>query len=171
MRAIFLLVLFTVHPFADSSSEMNKEVTVNGRTFLYGEINREGLTKGQYNAWFSHFYTQYELDNKHTHRIAAKHLEGITVKLLMGTWCGDSKRNVPVFFKFMDQIGLSDDRLQVWALDLRKTGPNQEQVRYKVSRVPTIIFYRDDVEIGRFVERPKPGQRLEQLWADILIRP
>ena len=166
-----MLGMLLIHLPADRSSEMNKEVTVNGRTFLYGEINREGLTKGQYNTWFSHGYNKYQFNQRQIDRIKPAHLNGITVKLLMSTWCGDSKRNVPVFFKFMDEIDLKDDQLQAWALDLRKSGPNQEQVRYKVSRVPTIIFYRNGTEIGRFVERPKPGQRLEQLWTDILTKP
>lgn len=152
-------------------AELNKEVTTNGRTYLYGEINRAGLMTGQYKSWFDNAYAKYNLDKSVTDLIKAEHLEGITVKLLMGTWCGDSKRNVPVFFKFMDEIALKESHLQSWALDLRKQGPNQEHVKYQVRRVPTIIFYRDDVEIGRFIERPKPGERLEKLWVDILTQP
>ena len=98
-------------------------------------------------------------------------LAGVTVKLLMATWCGDSKRNVPAFFKVMDQLNFSEDRIEAWALNLRKQGPNNEQQRFGVTRVPTIIFYRDDVEIGRFVERPKPGETLEDKILDILMRP
>lgn len=161
--AIFLL--------PGTSRDLNKEVTVNGRTFLYGEINRQGLTRGQYNTWFKSVYDRYQLNPQELKRIHESHLKGVSIKLLMGTWCGDSKRNVPAFFKFMDQLGLSDDQLQAWALDLRKTGPNKEEMKYQVRRVPTIIFYRNGVEIGRFIERPKPGQRLEQIWADILTRP
>lgn len=165
-----MLVLFSIN--GDSTgTELNKEVTANGRKYLYGEINRAGLTSGQYKNWFDYNYKKYDFDKSTINSIQKKHLEGITVKLLMGTWCGDSKRNVPVFFKFMDTIGLKDNQLQSWALDLRKQGPNQEHVKYAVRRVPTIIFYRDDIEIGRFIERPKPGQKLEQLWTSILTQP
>lgn len=146
-----------------SKAEMNKEVTVNGLTYLYGEINRSGLTSGSYNSWFSANYNRYQPDKQKLSTCKEGSLDGITVKLLMATWCGDSKRNVPVFYKIMDTLDFDEDKLQVWALDRRKHGPNNEQVRFGVTRVPTIIFYRDDVEIGRFVERLKPGQNMEDI--------
>ncbi len=172
MKALVIFLSLTLTSIIGlTPTELNKEVTTNGRTYLYGEINRAGLETGQYKSWFDAGYNRYELDKTVINSIKKEHLEGITVKLLMGTWCGESKRNVPVFFKFMDAVGLKETQLQSWALDLRKQGPNQEHVRYQIRRVPTVIFYRDDVEIGRFIERPKPGERLENLWANILIQP
>lgn len=149
-------------------TEINKEVTVNGLTFLYGEINREGLTSKQYQQWFKTKYDAYTPNNQKLAACNQDALEGLSVKLLMATWCGDSKRNVPAFFKIMDELGFEESKLQMWALDRRKQGPNNEQQRFGVTRVPTIIFYRDDVEIGRFVERPKPGQRLEDIIVSII---
>lgn len=148
--------------------ELNKEVTVNGLTYLYGEINRAGLSSGTYNNWFSANYDRYQPDQQKLSTCEEESLEGITVKLLMATWCGDSKRNVPIFYKILDTLGFEEDKLQVWALDRRKQGPNGEQMRYGVTRVPTIIFYRDDVEIGRFVERLKPGQNMEDILLDLI---
>lgn len=156
------LLTFTTFP-SNPDAEINKEVTVNGLTYLYGEINREGLTSGSYNGWFSANYNRYQPDTKQLSTCKEGSMEGITVKLLMATWCGDSKRNVPVFYKIMDTLGFDEEQLQVWALDRRKHGPNNEQARFGVTRVPTIIFYRDDVEIGRFVERLKPGQNMEDI--------
>lgn len=152
-------------------TELNKEVTVNGRTYLYGEINREGLSSKQYQSWFNRLYDAYEPNAEKMAVCNEQSLEGVSVKLLMATWCGDSKRNVPAFYKIMDHLGFNENNLQVWALDTRKQGPNNEQTRYGVTRVPTIIFYRDDIEIGRFVERPKPGQRLEDIIVSILNQP
>ncbi|GAB5525572.1 MAG: hypothetical protein Roseis2KO_34440 [Roseivirga sp.] len=157
--SLLALTAFTSAPEA----EINKEVTVNGLTYLYGEINREGLTSGTYNSWFSANYNRYQPDEQKLANCTEGSLEGITVKLLMATWCGDSKRNVPVFYKIMDTLGFDEEQLQIWALDRRKQGPNNEQTRFGVTRVPTIIFYRDDVEIGRFVERLKPGQNMEDI--------
>ena len=173
LLAFLSLLLFTITPeYSGSSSiELNKEVTENGRTFLYGPINREGLNSGQYQRWFSVMYNNYSPNVDKLKACKEEMLAGVTVKLLMATWCGDSKRNVPAFFKVMDQLNFSEDRIEAWALNLRKQGPNNEQQRFGVTRVPTIIFYRDDVEIGRFVERPKPGETLEDKILDILMRP
>ena len=163
------LIVFSLLTLNTSPNlEMNREVTVNGRTYLYGEINRNGLSQGQYQRWFKPIYDNYKPDAAKMAVCDKASLDGLTVKLLMATWCGDSKRNVPAFYKIMDQLGFDESKLQVWALDTRKQGPNNEQQRYGVFRVPTIIFYRDDVEIGRFVERPKPGQKLEDIIVSIL---
>lgn len=166
MKTFILLASFLISASFLSSpkAEINKEVTVNGLTYLYGEINREGLTSASYNGWFTANYDRYQPKAAKLAAVNKSSLEGITVKLLMATWCGDSKRNVPVFYKIMDSIGFNEDRLQVWALDRRKQGPNSEQTQYGVTRVPTIIFYRDDIEIGRFVERLKPGQNMEDIF-------
>ena len=165
---LFLTLSLIVSLSPTPTKEINKQVTVNGLTNLYGEINRNGLTSGNYKGWFSANYNRYKPNMETLRLIKKSDLEGITVKLLMGTWCGDSKRNVPVFYKIMDSMELSEDKLKVWALDRRKQGPDNEQIQYGVRRVPTIIFYRDDVEIGRFIERLKPGQRMEDVIAEIL---
>ena len=169
---LFSLVLLTTGLLTDTENkELNREVTVNGLTYLYGEINREGLLSENYRPWFKSRYDAYTPNTEMLKQCNEAALEGVTVKLLMATWCGDSKRNVPIFYKIMDELGIEEDKLQVWALDRRKQGPNNEQQRFGVFRVPTIIFYRDDVEIGRFVERPKPGQKLEDILISIINQP
>lgn len=170
MKVLCLSLIFFLgaHSSRLANNNLNNEVTVNGRTFLYGEINREGLTSRSYNSWFSAYYNTYQPDITALQQCTEESLKGITVKLLMATWCGDSKRNVPVFYKVMDSLGFDEANLQVWALDSSKQGPNNEQSRFQVGRVPTIIFYRDDVEIGRFVERLRPGQRMEDVIVSLL---
>ena len=170
MKAITfaVLLLLSIGSSYPPKAELNKEVTVNGLTYLYGEINREGLSSKQYQQWFKTKYEAYQPNNTMLAACNQEALEGLSIKLLMATWCGDSKRNVPAFFKIMDSLGFEESKLQMWALDRRKQGPNNEQQRFGVTRVPTIIFYRDDVEIGRFVERPRPGQRLEGIIVSII---
>jgi len=168
---VSLLCLSLISISSGPEKELNKEVSVNGRTYLYGEINRDGLKSKQYKNWFNPLYDRYQPNAEKMALCGEKALEGLTVKLLMATWCGDSKRNVPAFFKVMDGLGFDDKNLQMWALDTRKHGPENEQQRFGVTRVPTIIFYRDDVEIGRFVERPRPGQKLEDIIVSIINQP
>ncbi len=163
---LFLSIFISTSP--SSTDKINNEVTVNGLTYLYGEINSAGLTAGQYKNWFNSNYSRYVLNEDIMKSITRDQLEGISIKLLMGTWCGDSKRNVPVFYKFIDKLGITENQVQAWGLDRQKKGPGQEEQTYNVTRVPTIIFYRNGREIGRFVERPQPGQKLEAIWASIL---
>lgn len=170
MKISTLIVSFLISSWFLNSdkTEINTEVTVNGVTYLYGEINRAGLKSANYKSWFTANYNRYQPKTEKLASIKNGRLEGLKVKLLMATWCGDSKRNVPIFYKILDSIGFNEEQLQVWALDRRKHGPNNEQIQYGVTRVPTIIFYRNDKEIGRFVERLKPGENMEDIIIGII---
>ncbi|MBO6762113.1 MAG: hypothetical protein JJ909_14245, partial [Roseivirga sp.] len=60
-----LLALILLFPFSEvPNEEINKEITVNGRTILYGQINREGLTSNSYAGWFNLVYNRYELNTE-----------------------------------------------------------------------------------------------------------
>jgi thiol-disulfide isomerase/thioredoxin len=80
---------------------------------------------------------------------------GVDVLVFLGTWCGDSKREVPRFLRVVDAAGIPMDRITLHALDRKKTSPDGTEVRYRIERVPTFIFLKKETEIGRIVETPK----------------
>jgi len=78
------------------------------------------------------------------------------VKLFLATWCPDSKREAPHFFKIMQQSGLDKEMtVTMWAVDRHLKLDNDFQKQYDLKRVPTFIFYRMGKEIGRIVESPQ----------------
>lgn len=81
----------------------------------------------------------------------------------MGTWCGDSKRETPMFYKLLDEVGFKEKNLTLITVDRSKSKPEELVSGFNVVRVPTFIFYRGGQEIGRYVERPR-----ESLEKDIL---
>ncbi len=80
---------------------------------------------------------------------------GVHVLVFMGTWCSDSKREVPRFLRIADGSGMTSPEFSLYALDRKKTSPDGLERRYGIERVPTFIFLRGDKEIGRIVESPK----------------
>ncbi|MEL6941389.1 MAG: hypothetical protein AAFO82_01870, partial [Bacteroidota bacterium] len=76
----------------------------------------------------------------------------------MGTWCGDSKRGIPQFYKVMDALGMEEADITLVNLDSSsgdyKQSPTGEEKGLNVHRVPTYIFYKKGEEIGRIVETP-----------------
>ena len=70
----------------------------------------------------------------------------------MGTWCGDSKRETPTFYKILDETNYNYNNLELVTVDRSKTTPDGLEKGYDVVRVPTFIFYKDGKEIGRYVE-------------------
>ncbi len=80
---------------------------------------------------------------------------GVHVLVFLGTWCGDSKREVPRFLRIVDAAGIAMDRVTLYALDRKKASPEGMEARYQVELVPTFIFLKNESEIGRIVETPR----------------
>jgi thiol-disulfide isomerase/thioredoxin len=95
-------------------------------------------------------------------------LRGIKITLVMATWCGDSRDWVPRFYKIMDQLGFKYKNLTLICVDREKkaTGTNVEDLNIEL--VPTFIFYRKKMEIGRIIE--VPVDLLEKDILKILIK-
>jgi thiol-disulfide isomerase/thioredoxin len=81
--------------------------------------------------------------------------QGVDVVVFLGTWCSDSRREVPHFLKIMDQAGIPMTRVTLYALDRQKKTPDGTANRYDIERVPTFVFVKNGDEIGRIVESPK----------------
>lgn len=92
----------------------------------------------------------------------------VQILLFLGTWCGDSKREVPRFFKLMDQVGIAESQVEIIALDRTKKDADGMTEKLQVQYVPTFIFIRDGKEIGRIVEYPQDS--LEADLAAILSK-
>ncbi|MGK0387037.1 MAG: thiol-disulfide isomerase/thioredoxin [Patiriisocius sp.] len=151
---------------AASAQSFNTEITEGSKTSLQGKINKEGLSGEGYGSWFVKNYDAYAPTPEVTAQLKEE-LEGITIKAFMGTWCGDSKKEVPKLYKLLDAASFSLDRLTMVGVsrevETYKQSPGGEEEGLNVARVPTFIFYKDGKEINRFVERP-----IETLEKDIL---
>jgi hypothetical protein len=90
----------------------------------------------------------------------------VTAFIVLGTWCPDTHRELPRFFKIADQAGWPTSRMTLLAVDRTKQDGGGETVKWNVTRVPTFIFLRAGKEIGRVTERPITT--LEQDIATIL---
>jgi hypothetical protein len=90
----------------------------------------------------------------------------VTAFIVLGTWCPDTRRDLPRFFKIADQAGWPASRMTLLAVDRTKRDAGGETVKWNVTRVPTFIFLRAGKEIGRVTERPITT--LEQDIATIL---
>ena len=91
----------------------------NGSTFLLGEIQIENLKNSTYGEWFSENYNNYMVD-KDLVKLFKKKLKRHEVLLFLGTWCGDSKREVPRLAKILDEANFPVEKQRIVALDRRK---------------------------------------------------
>ncbi|WP_031425281.1 thioredoxin family protein [Flavimarina sp. Hel_I_48] len=128
---------------------------------LVGEIGRQQFEKETYAKWFEPRYDAYTI---HEDDVAVVHdlMKGIDVTVLMGTWCPDSRREVPNFFKILDITNTSPD-IELIAVSRAKTTPAGLENGKQLQRVPTFIFSKNGKELGRIVEYP-----IESLEKDII---
>ncbi|WP_299274059.1 hypothetical protein [uncultured Psychroserpens sp.] len=159
---ITLAISFHIH-----AQSINNEVTIEGETpFLLGKIDKTGLTSGHYNSWFSKNYDDYKIDQATISELKSK-LSDFNITLFMGTWCGDSKKEVPHFYKILEACNFPKEQLTVIAVSRKpymyKQSPNHDEAGLNIHRVPTIIFYKNRTEVNRIVEHP-----VETLEKDML---
>ena len=136
--------------------------TKNDRGYLIGIANREMFNDDSYNYWFDDRYKEYNTDKELIAKLKPI-INDFTIKGFMGTWCGDSKRETPRFYKILDETDFDQEYFELITVGRNKKTPNNLQEGFNIIRVPTFIFYKDGKEVGRFVEYPR-----ESLEKDIL---
>lgn len=168
-KNFILIGLLALSGYTISAQSFNKQEGSEGKQLLLGKINKTGLSEKPYDDWFTKNYTSY-IPKQEVVNSIKNTLDSYTIKVFMGTWCGDSKREVPKFYKVLDKAGFPIDRLTTVAVhnkrDQYKQSPGGEHEGLNIHRVPVFIFYKNGIEINRIVESPKKS--LEEDIRDIL---
>ena len=134
------LVLFIVTP-------QSLEATVDRYRYPLGDISQEELLERH--QVFKRNYDAYEV---------TAGIDGLpanlTVKILFGTWCHDSEREVPRMLKLLAASGVKEENISLISLDIRKEEPEGRARALDVRFTPTFIFFIGGTELGRIVEQP-----------------
>jgi thiol-disulfide isomerase/thioredoxin len=120
-----------------------------------------------YKPWAALWDVQYVPDAAAVATIKACPRD-FTVLLVMGTWCPDSKRELPRYFATMAAAGVPDAVLTMVGVDRTKKDTEGLTDKWNITRVPTFVFLRDGREFGRFTERTPAGSTFEAEIAKIL---
>ncbi len=131
--------------------------TVKDR-ILYGTITQDSLKQDPFKKWYGINYADYKPHALTIAELRKINTKDISVKIFFGSWCGDSKREVPRFYKVMDTLGFNAKNIQLIGLgtgdSLNKQGPNGEEKGLGIFRVPVFIFYKNGKEVNRINEYP-----------------
>jgi thiol-disulfide isomerase/thioredoxin len=161
MKNIFIsIILITAMGCTAQKKEANAVKDQSGN--LVGIANKEHFLQEPYSNWFTPNYEEYTADEATIQKLKPL-LKKITIKAFMGTWCGDSKEQTPIFYKILDAADFDYNNLELITVNRRKATPDNLQEGFNIERVPTFIFYKKGKEIGRFVEYPR-----ETVEADML---
>ncbi|MFA6232919.1 MAG: hypothetical protein WC824_01855 [Bacteroidota bacterium] len=104
-------------------------------------------------GWFDEDYLAYQPQSQYLDLIP-QYLEDVDIVCVLGTWCSDSRREVPRMVRILQAKMIPPEKLQMIAVDREKRSPNGEASQFSVELVPTFVFIRNGKEIGRIVESP-----------------
>ena len=166
MRSFIILSLLLATSAAVAQSFNQRTTDERDRTILLGKINQEGLKQQPFQKWFDTKKEGYNMDLSLKQTLKTE-LKDYSLTLFMGTWCGDSKREVPRIYKILEEIDFPLDRLTTVAVSPDKKdykqSPGGEQEGLNIHRVPTLILTKQGKEVGRIVESAQ-----NSLEADLL---
>jgi len=158
-----ILSLFTIYSCSVSKNstspillnQLSKDA--GGNDMLLGKSTRSALLQAPFSDWFKPNYDSYVVDS-FTCNFIRPLLASKSVTIFMGTWCGDSKREVPRVLKMLDCCDFPANNLTLVMVSnkdsLYKKSPQHEEVGKNIVRVPTIIIEQKGAEIGRIIEFP-----------------
>lgn len=144
------LLCLSCSSFAVAEDPPNKEESV-----LVGTVTREQIEAAQPD------WVQSEVaaspDPEAAHALAAIE-PGAEVTVFLGTWCGDSAREVPRLWRALDEAGASVPfQIHYVGVDRQKKEPAAPIANFEIEFVPTLIVLRQGREVGRIVEEAPHG--------------
>jgi uncharacterized protein YceK len=135
-------------------------------TWLLGYFTKSRITGQPHSEWFIKGYDSYSPDNDVINELNTINKDPLTIKIVLGTWCPDSRREVPRFMRIIDLWQFPEDKIAFIGVDNAKLSPVGEYESLNIDRVPTFIIYKNNIEAGRIIENPVTS--LEQDIVNIL---
>lgn len=157
MKFKSLLLIVFVFAFFSSYSQVRNRVVEDVNVYqrvLIGECTKSGLIFEDFGLHMKYEYDNYELDMKKIEKIKKK-MEGLKITIVLGTWCKDSKEQVPRFFKILDELKFDEKDFTIIGVNSKMQALVIPLEDMNIERVPTFIFYRKGKEVGRITETPK----------------
>jgi thiol-disulfide isomerase/thioredoxin len=149
---------------SDSSAQVVNNVVTDehsGKPMLLGLCTTEILKSDtSFSWWFESEYENYEPEDSIITEIDLKDVQIVTV---MGSWCSDTRKQLPRFLKILNRLSFDLKNLTMYAVDRKKKAEGIDVDYYVIERISTFIFYKNDSELGRIIESPKVS-----LEADLL---
>lgn len=134
---------------------------------LLGACSSKDLEQQPYAAWYRTNFENYNPSAEIIDQLKKIRTDKITLKVFFGSWCGDSKRELPKMMKVLNTIGFPAKNIQLIGVSdsmaVYKQSPDREERGMNIYRVGTFIFYKNNKEVGRIVEYP-----VESIERDLL---
>lgn len=141
-----------------ASATINQEIkNETGQTILVGRANIAAMKQQPYKSWFDDSYNGYTTDAGSIQQLRSL-LQNKRMEVFLGSWCGDSRREVPRMVKIWQAAGMDTAKLSIVFVDNSpsryKQSPQHEERGKNIHHVPSFIVYDGPREMGRIIESP-----------------
>jgi tetratricopeptide (TPR) repeat protein len=127
-----------------------------GSDKLLGVCSENDLRKAPFDTWYVKNYDDYLPNQNIISQLKSIPLSNWQIKIFFGTWCGDTKRELPRMMKVLETIHFPKNNISLIAVDNKeeayKQSPSHEEKGMSIYRVPTFVFYEKNKEIARINE-------------------
>jgi len=133
-------------------------------TVLMGEVTRDDIVT-HLGDWDAEYF-EYTPDGEILSELEQL-IRGIEITVVLGTWCSDSRRDVPRLWRILEDLRFPLSEVTMLAVGSSRFNEdmpippqvlewsNEVKSWYGVERVATLIIKREGKEIGRIVESPQ----------------
>lgn len=160
IAAILLLSMMIHQSFAGD------KIDKNGSVVLLGKVSKKQLSNEQKFNWFLSGIKAYT--PKKPVIDSLKSYTDFSIVIVLGTWCSDTKEQLPKMIKVLEAINMSEKNLQLIAVG-REKKVKKKYARFQAESVPTFFVIRSNDIIGKIIEAPAKSME-EDLLAMLQIK-
>ncbi len=155
MKASFIITAFLIALMQLPASAQTDTISdsTTKEEILIGKVTRRQLQTGEFGKYFIYNYTNYAPEQKIINELKNR-IYRYDIVVVLGTWCSDSHKEVPRFFKILDKLEYNTNSVELICVDRNKTAGDVDVSSLDIERVPIFIFLIDGTEKGRIVETP-----------------
>lgn len=154
MRILLLAILLFMHLSSFAQGAGGVEISTdaeNGSKVYRGDISFYDLSGEKTFDWFNRGVESYKPDSAAINFLK-KNIGDYRLVVAMGTWCSDSHIMIPALYKIMQQCNYPMNKYYMFGVNRAKESLNAESKLYAITKAPTIIVYKGNIEKGRIVE-------------------
>jgi len=120
MKFFLIVIVFTF--YFDCYAQTKFKTVVDekkNQPMLIGVIDRSNLMDSSFIHWFNEEYEYYAVDTTLV-KTFKDELENVKITIVMGTWCSDSRREVPHLLKIFDFLNFPKESYEIKTFFLEK---------------------------------------------------
>jgi len=151
LKLCFILIILVSYSCGSGPGHTAVRVPDGNTVILVGTTDFAELRAAPFSDWFDPVYLSFTPDPENVETLKSL-LEDVEIVVFMGTWCEDSHRELPKFVKLLEAAEYPLEVIDVIAMTRDKTTPQDYEAGLDITNIPTFIFYKDGVELGRIVE-------------------